>query len=82
MASVGGRAASNLSLGQRLACAFREWYIHAAGYRQIGKQLFYVMCKFCSFIFMRITWNYKKKIAFVVKLHKQDLNFLSANLNL
>lgn len=40
MASVGGRAATNLSLGQRLFSAFREWYIYAAGYRQIGEIIF------------------------------------------
>ncbi|KXJ14074.1 cytochrome b-c1 complex subunit 7 [Exaiptasia diaphana] len=36
MASVGSRAAGKLSLGQRLFSAFQDWYIYAAGYRQIG----------------------------------------------
>ncbi|EDO37154.1 predicted protein [Nematostella vectensis] len=36
MASVGSRAASKLSLGQKVSAAFREWYIYACGYRQIG----------------------------------------------
>ncbi|XP_031552912.1 cytochrome b-c1 complex subunit 7-like [Actinia tenebrosa] len=36
MASLGSRGAQSLSLGQRVFTAFREWYVYACGYRQIG----------------------------------------------
>ena len=37
MAYVSRRFASQLSTGQRVFNAFREWYVSACGYRQLGK---------------------------------------------
>ena len=42
MASVGSRAVRQLSLGQRVFGAFREWYVYACGYRQLGNILFFI----------------------------------------
>ena len=36
MAYVSRRFASQLSSGQRVFGAFREWYVNACGYRQLG----------------------------------------------
>ncbi|XP_028400528.1 cytochrome b-c1 complex subunit 7-like [Dendronephthya gigantea] len=36
MAYISRRFASQLSSGQRMFNAFREWYVNACGYRQLG----------------------------------------------
>lgn len=43
MASVGSRGVRSLSLGQRVFSAFREWYIYACGYRQIGVLFLHIL---------------------------------------
>lgn len=57
MASVGSRGVRSLSLGQRVFTAFREWYVYACGYRQIGVLILHVLL----YYIVKITYgNYVK----------------------